>query len=700
MSDTGQQSVPTESIVPRPGTVLTVRTVTRAPRRTVGVLVLALVCSVLVVGSATSPASAAAPLTNLAHLDFLGTTVTPPTQANHTTYLPADPLRVLWTYADRQDDGHYDLIGGGAYDPATNTWSQGAFNADDVTRAAVVHLRHWQQTGDRRSRAKAFDLLRAVAYFQTATGPDAGNVVLWMQPDGTLNPSAVPKELPDPSDSDESYWLARTVWALGEGFAAFRGSDPEFAGFLKARLDLGIDAVQRQTLSRYGTFRDIDGQQTPAWLVVDGGDASAEAVLGLAAYVRTGQATPTARDALAKLAEAVAALGGGDARSWPFGAVRPWALSRSVWHGWGSQMPAALAIASAALGDASLAVVATRDSAVFDPWLLTSGGPDQARLPTRIDGSQIAYGVDSRLQSLLATADVTGSAGMRRLAGVVASWYFGANASGQPAYDPLTGRTVDGVESDGRLNRNGGAESTIHGLLSMLALDANPDVAELARTAAVHERIGSRAVQAETAGLSGGARAVAPGSTWTGESQFGGTGYAAMPAGSTVRIAVGKGERRLVQAVVDLEPGSTAVTTFRAGDTVLGRVRSGDIGAQGDSPAPGALLPVTLPVTLPPGQRAVTATTTASGGDEARLDALMVEPLVSRLVLGGDGHGTAVLRSAATTQQHARVSVPGSGPARVEVYDGRGRLVRASTSKAAGDVPVAVVAGGFTVVRR
>ena len=241
--------------------------------------------------------------------------------------------------------------------------------------------------------------------------------------------------------------------------------------------------MQRQTLARYGQFRNIDGEQTPAWLVVDGGDATAEAVLGLSTYVRTGSATPAARDALAKLAEAVAALGGGDARSWPFGAVRPWGLSRSIWHGWGSQMPAALAHASVALGDPSLAAAATRDSAVFDPWMLTSGGPDNGRLPTRIDGSQITYGVDSRLQSLLATADVTGSAGLRRLAGVMAAWYFGANASGQPAYDPTTGRSVDGVEGNGNVNRNAGAESTIHGLLSMLALDARPEVAELARTA-------------------------------------------------------------------------------------------------------------------------------------------------------------------------------------------------------------------------
>ncbi|MFG1955540.1 hypothetical protein [Micromonospora sp. NPDC048830] len=89
--------------------------------------------------------------------------------------------------------------------------------------------------------------------------------------------------------------------------------------------------------------------------------------------------------------------------------------------------------------------------------------------------------MDSRVQSLLAVADATGRAGFRQLAAITAAWFFGANAAGQPAYDPATGRSVDGVAGDSRVNRNSGAESTIHGLLTMLALDARPDVAALAR---------------------------------------------------------------------------------------------------------------------------------------------------------------------------------------------------------------------------
>ena len=639
------------------------------------------------------PAAAAptARLTNLDHLDFLGDTVTPPQQDGHTTYrLDSEPsVGTLWTYADHNADGSFRRVGGGTYDPATDTYGQGAFNADDMARAAVVYLRDWRQTGAASSRTRAFEMLRGLTYLQTATGPNAGNVVLWMQPDGTLHPSAEPKELPDPSDSDASYWLARTVWALGEGYAAFRGSDPAFAGFLRDRLDLAVAALDREVLSRDGQYLQVDGRRTPAWLIAQGADASAEAVLGLVAYERAG-GSDQARHALARLADGIAQLSGGDARTWPFGGVLPWALSRSDWHAWSSQMPAALAGAGDVLGDAALTRTADRDSFTFDPWLLTSGGPDNGRLPTRLDANQIAYGVDSRVQSLIAT----GGAG-DRLAGVVAAWFFGANASGAPTYDPATGVTFDGVAADGTVNRNSGAESTIHGLLTMLALDAHPAARQVAETASVRERVAPSVVQAEGGRLSGAATVVTPSSLWTGESQYGGTGYASLRDGSTATFDLGTHPAALLMPVADLQPGSTGVTTFTAGGR-LGAVRSGDVGPQGDSPAAGALLPVTLPGTLGAGQRTVTATT---AGGETRLDALMVQPLVTRLVLGGDRHGTALLRSASTTTEPTQVAVPGTGTADVWSYDGQGALLGHRTVAAA-TVPVSVAPGGFTLVRR
>jgi hypothetical protein len=702
---------------PSPAKEFAMSTVCTSSRRTATTIIVLLTGVVLgLVGAGTSraaaavpptasqPAASAVPLTNLTHLDWLRVRVLPPVQPRHTTYrLAQEPhLDVLWTYAEPTAGGDYRRVGGGTYDPATNTYGQGAFNADDISRAAVVYLRHWKATGSVSSRAAAREMLRGLTYLQTASGPQAGNVVLWMQPDGTLHPSANPPETPDPSDSAASYWLARTMWALGEGYAAFRHADPAFAGFLAARMDLAVAALDRQVLTRYGHFLNIDGRHVPAWLVVDGADASAEAVLGLAAYVSAGGPSQ-ARTALAELSQAIAAMSGGDAQNWPFGAVLPWALSLSDWHAWASQMPAALARASVALGRPGLGSAGVTDSGTFDPWLLTSGGPDNGRLPTRIDASQIAYGIDSRMESLLATAEATHAEGPRRLAAITASWFFGANAAGVPAYDPATGRTVDGIAANGGVNRNAGAESTIHGLLAMLILDANPDIAGWARTADVLARDGTITLQAEDAVLGGGATAVTPASLWTGESQYGGTGYAALGNGGTVTFAVPSGQDRLVIPVVDLQPGSTAVTTFRSGGRVLGVVRSGDIGAQGDSPATGALLPVTLRLPMAAGATQVSASTVARGADRAVLDAVMLEPLVSRYVLSGDGHGTALLRSADVTVRTVTVSVSGSGPARVEIYDRSGQraTVRSFSSSAASfTVTTRVLPGGFTIVRR
>jgi hypothetical protein len=679
-------------------------------RRTVVVLA---GLTVALVGVPIGPSSTAVavddappPLTNLAHLDWLGDTVDPPeeTEPLHTTYrLAEEPeIGVLWTYAEPRN-GVLTRVGGGTYDPATDTYGQGAFNADDVARAAVVYIRHWAATGTSSSRDKAYEMLRGLTYLQTTGGANAGNVVLWMQPDGTLNPSADPVELPDPSDSDASYWVARTLWALGEGYAAFGASDDPadeaFAEFLRDRMELSIDAVDRQVLDTYGQLVSVDGRPTPSWLIADGADASAEAVLGLAAYVEAG-GSDAARTTMSQLADGIALLSAGTTRTWPVGAVYPWALSRSLWHAWGSQMPAALSRASQALGTGTYLAPAVKDSAGFVPWMLTSGGPDNGRLPTRLDQSQIAYGADARVQSLLATAEASGRSGLRRLAGMQAAWFFGANAAGVPAYDPATGRTIDGISGDGVVNGNSGAESTIHGLLTMIALDANPDVAAAAQVAGITARVGTTTLQAEDATTTGAARVVTLADRWTGESLFGGTGYLALGNGATASLPVpGADVDRLVMPVVDLVPNSTAVTTWSANGTLLGRVASGGIGAQGVSPAPGALLPVTLPRTLSRKATVLRVTTSSTSGDEARLDAVMLEPLVSRLALSGDGHSTTLLRSADSRTTRAVVRLPGHGRAVVEAYDASARLLSRSTSPAR-TLHVAVAPGGFTVVMR
>lgn len=651
--------------------------------------------------AATAAAASATPLTNLAHLDFLLDTAEPAAVDGHTTYrLDEEPQLVLpWTYADARDGGTFERVGGGQLDAATGDWGQGAYNADDVARAAVVYLRHWQLTGEDSSRTSAYEMLRSLAYLQTSSGPNAGNVVLWMQPDGALNPSAEPVELPDPSDSGPSYWTARALWAFGEGYAAFAESgtadDVAFASFLGDRLALSRAAVDTQVLSRYGEYEQSDGLKVPAWLIVDGADASAEAVLGLSAYVDS-SGDPAARETLRKLAEGIAAMGaasGADTRSWPYGAILPWAQSRSMWHAWGSQMPAALAAASSALGASALLKPAVRDAAVFTPTLLLAGGPDNGWFPTPTDTTQIAYGADSRLQSLLAVADATGSPAFDQLAAIQAAWFFGANRASTPMYDPATGVTFDGLAPDGTINRNGGAESTIHGLLSMIALDARPEVAARAQgVTTVTSRDGLRLVEAETA--SGGAVST-PASAWTGESLYSGN-VLTVKTGSKAVIPIGAADQpRVVESVQWIEPGALVRSGWISGILPLGllSIRGPE---QGISPTPGVLLPQTLQLPVP--GRATSVTVRPLAGS-ATIDNLIVRPLVSRMLLTGetaDAGATQLLQSAARIPLPTTVGV--GAAASLSVYDATGRLV---TERRIGAAATTVLpAGGFAVVTR
>ncbi len=646
--------------------------------------------------ASAAPAPAPAPLSNLDHLDFLLDTVSPDEIEGHTTYdLAESPeLVVPWTYADARPGGTFERVGGGPLDPATGDWGQGAYNADDVTRTAVVYLRHWTQTGSTESRDTAYELLRSVAYFQTASGPYAGNVALWMQTDGDFNLSPEPVELPDPSDSGDSYWLARTLWALGEGYAAFKDADPDFAAFLQDRLQLSVAALEREVLGSYGTYAIADGVEVPSWLIVDGADATAEAVLGLAAYSAAAPDDAPARAALQKLAEGVAALGAGDTRTWPYGAVLPWAKSRSLWHAYASQQPAALAAASATLGDPSLLPAAVADTAGFTPVLLTAGGPDNGWLPTPVDRVQIAYGVDSRLQSLLAVAEVAKKPGLRELAGITAAWYFGANKSGEPVYDPASGVGFDGVQPDGTVNRNSGAESTIHALLSMLALDANPDVAARAQAATSVTAIdGLTVVEAESATSTRGT-VITPESAYTGESQYSAGAYLELTAGQNATIPVGRGSGlRHVEAVVDQPTGTAAYSIWRSGRLPIGVLKH-SVGAQGITEAPGALLP--QPLQLPVAANRDDVAVTGLGGTMA-LDALIVRPFVSRLELAGSAASTQLVHSTSLLPQRATVGAPGHRMT-LRSYDGTGALVEERSIRSTAKVTLRP--GGFAVASR
>lgn len=664
------------------------------------------------VGIGATPAAAvttavtSAPLTNLAHLDFLLDDVPViPGIAGHSTYRQNEEptAKAPWVYADRLADGSFRRVGGGPITDAARGWyAQGAFDVDDTARAAVVYLRDWKQNGHTTSRDSAYQLLRSLTYAQTDSGPNAGNVILWQQSDGTLNPSAIPVELPDPSDSAESYWLARTVWALGEGYAGFRDADPTFAAFLADRMSLSLGALERQSLAKYPATEVANGVTVPGWLIAGSASPTAEAVLGLSAYATAAPADARVRTALARYASGIAKLASGGIGQWPFGALLPEANSPTLWHAWGGMQPAALTSAAGVLGDASLQKAANADLASFTAQLLASGGADNGWTPTPEDRTQIAYGVDSRVQGLIAASDATNAGGLAVLAGAQAAWYFGANRAGAPAYDQATGVCVDGIAPDGTINRNCGAESAIHTQLTMLALDAHPAVARAATTlTTLTAADGIRTLETETGRLTGSATVVTPPSAWTGSANWSGGKYVAAAAGDSVTIALPTGHTAArILPIVDLGTGGTGSTVWTAQlgrlPILLGTTQNSRSAEQGIGASPTYLRPQTLTVPVPAGATSITARVggTARSG-AAKLDAVLLQPLVSHLGLSSATGGLDVYVNATSLPLPQKLST--TGPVTVTRYNAIGAQVGAPQQIGPRGI-VTVEPGGFTAV--
>ena len=320
-------------------------------------------------------------------------------------------------------------------------------------------------------------------------------------------------------------------------------------------MDLAVSALDREVLDHDGSYLQIDGRRTPAWLIAHGADASAEAVLGLAAYVRAG-GTSDARHALARLSDGISQLSGGNARQWPFGGVLPWALSRSDWHAWSSQMPAALATAADVLGDRSLARTAARDSFTFDPWMLTSGGPDNGRLPTRIDASQIAYGADSRRAVADRHRGSGGQPARRSRGGLVLRRQRLERPDLRPGHRRHLRRGLRGRHRQPELRCG-----VDHPRAADDARARRPPRGSVGSRRAPPCRRGSPrpSSRPRTAPCPATRASSPPRRLWTGESQFGGTGYASLRAGSTARFALGAHPDSLLMPVADLQPGSTGV---------------------------------------------------------------------------------------------------------------------------------------------
>ena len=391
---------------------------------------------------------------NLDWLDYLGEDVV------H----QGDTLRLVHIYAE----------------PGPNGWvfvgddDEGIACVDDAARAAVVYLRHFEHTGDARSRGQAVKLLRFVRYMQDESGLFYNFV--W---DRGLQ---INTEHENSVADDVSWWTARAVWALGEGARVLARAAPDEAAAAEAavrRVEPHLDRL----LARYPETARLappaggEARVFPLWLVSETApDATSELLLGLVALE---EATPS--DAGARrvrlFAEGIALARFGDLDTFPYGGHASWI---GGWHGWGNSQTQALAEAARlGLADDAALESAQAEAETMYARLLVEGWLHNLDYATEEATAfeQIAYDVRPAAVGLIRLFEATGDARYAVLAGLAASWFHGLNPAGAVMADPETGRGYDGILGPDRVNWNAGAESTVEAQLTLLEVGRHPEAA-------------------------------------------------------------------------------------------------------------------------------------------------------------------------------------------------------------------------------
>lgn len=333
---------------------------------------------------------------------------------------------------------------------------EGVTCVDDVARAALVYLAaHRQGLGD-HSLEYARQQLDFVLEFQD---PD-GEFYNFVFADGAINRLGVT------SRKSAGFWAARALWAIGEGMALFRDVDPGYYQTLREAFLLGVQPFARNVDAKWGQYHQVGGFTAPAWFPGDGADVAAILLLGLSSFLSVDE-DATAQQLATRLADGLVEFQYGPAGTYPFLAHPSFARDPLQWHAWGSRQSQALARASSSLGGDDWRASAEAEAGHFFVHLLASEGPIELMTPAVKVGPQIAFGMESIASGYFELYKATGKEVYAELGGLMTGWLTGNNELREEMYDPITGRTFDGLER-GVINRNAGAESTITALMALL----------------------------------------------------------------------------------------------------------------------------------------------------------------------------------------------------------------------------------------
>jgi len=349
---------------------------------------------------------------------------------------------------------------------------EGVACIDDTARATVLYLRHYEYYKDDYSLDMARKGLAFVMWMQT----DDGEFYNFIQSDLSKNRTGVT------SYKSFSWWAARGIWALGNGYKVFSQVDKPFALEIEKSIQKSLNRFNVD-LKNYGTYKTAKigmmDVSLPKWLMGDSTDASATALLGLVDYYSATNSTDAA-NIITKLCDGIAKCQFGSFAEYPFCAYVDNINIPAWWHAWGAEPSYAMVKAGIVFKRKDWIESAKKEVDSMFMQIVILGPATEIKDGKVSMYPQIAYGVSPVVLAMLELYKATGDEKYARIAGLEASWFMGNNVIKLDMYDPKTGITYDGIDAPGRdfgyhqVNRNSGGESTIEALLALTEIEREP----------------------------------------------------------------------------------------------------------------------------------------------------------------------------------------------------------------------------------
>ncbi len=346
---------------------------------------------------------------------------------------------------------------------------EGIACVDDVARALVVYINHYQKTGNEESLRKSRQLVRCLLFMRA----DNGYFYNFILEDNSIN-KTYQRSLPE-----ANWWSWRALWAMLEALPTMEKTDPELADQINKTVSVSLRAILKDRVFEK-KFTQESGFDIPDWLVFgSAADQTAILISALCLYPQF-DSSDKIPEYVSQLASALEKMQAGDKNNFPYGVFLSW---KNIWHGWGHLQSYALLSASEKLENTSFQNAALSEINGFYSYLLKENffaelhfaKEDQQIKAVDIQKyPQIAYIIRPMVFACVKAYEITKDEKYLIKAANISSWLFGKNMAEKAMYNPHTGRCFDGIQSEKEINKNSGAESTIEALLTLQMLEKYP----------------------------------------------------------------------------------------------------------------------------------------------------------------------------------------------------------------------------------